>query len=554
MPGADHHDVTVLVDAAATSSERLGEVVRAVDAGGSHAQIVIIGDTGSREYGTAEHVLIDIVGPSHDESEQASAALRLVRAEWVIAARPDELLALARGGHLDTPSADEDVDVVSFSLQRAIPDVGDQRREILHDNFVGELVAVRTEALRRSGDLAVQFVRHRPWAPVAWIVLDGGRATTRGGPGSGTGERSRDRSARSVTASGLEALASVGRHPSLKASEKEVLVRTIERYRKRSPAASLGAARNMLPIKSNRVPTARSGRRSHRGQEPRDDARPTVSVVLSFFNEARFINSAIDTVRRQTLHDWELLLVDDGSTDASPALAREAAAASPDRVRVVRHPGGVNRGLPASRNLGLSEARAGFIAFLDADDGWEPHKLERQVALMHEQPAAVMLCGPTWHRHSDATVPPTLKPVMRGAPRTVGRGRFAVLGVSGKLVSPSPSNVMYRTSVLLAIGGVPGGDNLYEDQRTMIAVSLRGPVHVTGEVLSSYTVRPDSLFGSLADDLRTRRVQKRRFERWVIMTGLRSGPLGYYLVVRLVVKMSKAAVRRSARSLRTAMR
>jgi len=126
--------------------------------------------------------------------------------------------------------------------------------------------------------------------------------------------------------------------------------------------------------------------------------------------------------------------------------------------------------------------------------------------------------------------------------------------VCGKLVSPSPSNVMYRTSVLLAIGGVPGGDNLYEDQRTMIAVSLRGPVHVTGEVLSSYTVRPDSLFGSLADDLRTRRVQKRRFERWVIMTGLRSGPLGYYLVVRLVVEMSKAAVRRSARSLRTAMR
>ena len=178
------------------------------------------------------------------------------------------------------------------------------------------------------------------------------------------------------TAQDRSALRPLERHPGLLASEKEVLARTL----------SAGSSRPSLP-----GPNGELLRTS-----PAGGRRPRVSVVLSFFNEERFLRAAIATVTDQTFADWELLLVDDGSTDASAAIAAAAEAAD-QRLRVLRHPGGSNRGLPASRNLGLQHARADLIAFLDADDSWEPQKLERQVALHGEAPAGR---DGVWHQPS----------------------------------------------------------------------------------------------------------------------------------------------------------
>ena len=78
-----------------------------------------------------------------------------------------------------------------------------------------------------------------------------------------------------------------------------------------------------------------------------------VSAVIIFFNEERFLEEAIESVRAQTYTNWELLLVDDGSTDGSSACARRHAAAEPGRVRYLEHPGRVNLGMSAARNLGI---------------------------------------------------------------------------------------------------------------------------------------------------------------------------------------------------------
>src|SRR5206468_2884667 len=82
-------------------------------------------------------------------------------------------------------------------------------------------------------------------------------------------------------------------------------------------------------------------------------AAPTVSVVVIFLNAERFLDEAIQSVMGQTYPHWELLLVDDGSTDGSSAIARGYTERQPNRVRYLEHPGHRNAGMSASRNLGL---------------------------------------------------------------------------------------------------------------------------------------------------------------------------------------------------------
>jgi glycosyltransferase involved in cell wall biosynthesis len=107
-------------------------------------------------------------------------------------------------------------------------------------------------------------------------------------------------------------------------------------------------------------------------------------------NGEKFLEEAVDSVLAQSYPDWELLLVDDGSNDTSAHIAHPYVGRFPDKVRYLNHDNHHNRSASASRNLGNNSAKGELIAFLDADDVWLPHKLERQVEIMRKHPDALV--------------------------------------------------------------------------------------------------------------------------------------------------------------------
>jgi glycosyltransferase involved in cell wall biosynthesis len=113
-----------------------------------------------------------------------------------------------------------------------------------------------------------------------------------------------------------------------------------------------------------------------------------VSVVCAVHNGERFLAEAIASVMAQIRVDLELVVVDDGSTDGTPAILAEKA--EDPRVRVLTQE---NRGVAAARNAGMAVARGDLIAFLDADDVWLPDKLQRQVELFDDRRVALAFTG-----------------------------------------------------------------------------------------------------------------------------------------------------------------
>jgi glycosyltransferase involved in cell wall biosynthesis len=100
-----------------------------------------------------------------------------------------------------------------------------------------------------------------------------------------------------------------------------------------------------------------------------------VSVIIPTYNSACFLTDAIDSVLAQTLKDFEVIVIDDGSTDETESMMQKYGSA----VRYIRQE---NRGVALTRNRGIDQSRGKHVAFLDADDVWLPHKLERQLAAL----------------------------------------------------------------------------------------------------------------------------------------------------------------------------
>ena len=117
-------------------------------------------------------------------------------------------------------------------------------------------------------------------------------------------------------------------------------------------------------------------------------SKVTVSIVMPMHNSSRYVEDSVLSVLSQTFKDWELLVVDDASTDDSRSIV-ERYAKQDRRVKLLRneHPSGN----PASpRNVGVREAKGRYIAFLDSDDIWLPNKLERQLPLFERQDTVIV--------------------------------------------------------------------------------------------------------------------------------------------------------------------
>lgn len=227
-----------------------------------------------------------------------------------------------------------------------------------------------------------------------------------------------------------------------------------------------------------------------------DAARaPMVTAIIIFLNGEKYIGEAIESVLAQTLTDWELILVDDGSTDAATAIAQRYAAAHPGKIRYTEHPGHENRGMSASRNAGLRLARGEYVAFLDADDIWLPKRLAIHVRIMEEMPELGVVVGPTllWRSWSGAgrdeetdLETPTWRPLEPPA------FLMRMLETDGRTV-PGICSLLVRRADIVALGGFDDSfRTLYEDQVFFTKIFLKHRVMVIDTVLDRYRQHPES--------------------------------------------------------------
>jgi teichuronic acid biosynthesis glycosyltransferase TuaG len=124
--------------------------------------------------------------------------------------------------------------------------------------------------------------------------------------------------------------------------------------------------------------------------------QPTVSIITPSYNAGRFIDQTINSVRNQTLKNWEMIIVDDCSTDCTRTKLKKYETQD-ERIRVIYLE--KNGGAALARNVGLQSASARYIAFLDSDDCWKPEKLEKQLTFMQINDYAFTFTGYEYITH-----------------------------------------------------------------------------------------------------------------------------------------------------------
>jgi glycosyltransferase involved in cell wall biosynthesis len=190
--------------------------------------------------------------------------------------------------------------------------------------------------------------------------------------------------------------------------------------------------------------------------------RPLVSVIIPTYNRDWVVKEAIDSVLEQDFNDYELIVVDDGSDDNTPAILR----AYGNKITVLHQP---NKGVSAARNRGIAAASGRLIAFLDSDDLWLPRKLSAQVKFFKDHPEAVI----------NQTQEHWVRDGVRVNPK---KKHYKFSGMiferSLALCLVSPSAVMIKKSLLGTVGIFDEHLPACEDYDLWLRISCRYPVHL----------------------------------------------------------------------------
>jgi glycosyltransferase involved in cell wall biosynthesis len=244
---------------------------------------------------------------------------------------------------------------------------------------------------------------------------------------------------------------------------------------------------------------------------------PAVSVITPVWNAAATLAAAVASVEAQSVADWEMLVVDDGSTDGSRALAADLARRDA-RIRPLGLPG--NRGPAAARNAGIGAARGRFLAFLDADDLWHPEKLAVQLGYMAREGAPFVFSA---YRRVDAAGRPL------GTVRVPARVTHAGL-LKGNVIGCSTA--VYDTAHFGKVEMPPLRRR--QDFGLWLALLARGgAAHGLADVLADYRVRPGSLS---ADKLAAVGATWALYRE---VAGLGRARAGYYLAHNLARGLAK---------------
>lgn len=247
---------------------------------------------------------------------------------------------------------------------------------------------------------------------------------------------------------------------------------------------------------------------------------PLVSVILIFLNAEKYIQEAIDSVLVQTYECWELLLIDDGSTDRSTEIAQKYVAEYPKRLRYLEHPDHQNLGMSAARNLGIQNTKGEFIAFLDSDDYWLPNRLESHVGVLDAFSDVGMLYGSAKYWYSWTGHPQDrardFVPELRVRKNTLFQGpELLPLLLDGKAEVPCTCSILVRREIMQKIGGFEESfRGMYEDQALYAKICLYAPVLATDDCLAWYRQHSNSNYSNAIHSGQTH-VLRYRFLKWL---------------------------------------
>ncbi len=252
---------------------------------------------------------------------------------------------------------------------------------------------------------------------------------------------------------------------------------------------------------------------------------------MTALNAERYLREAIESIlQQQTTRAWELLFVDDGSSDRTMRMAQEYAVRFPAQIHVLRHPDGRNHGISASRNLALRHARGALLAFLDADDVWLPHHLETQAGLLERVPQAAMVYAgaerwvdfrlpfdetaaraATWGRNY-------LPPLIPAGERTglLPRGCLLQWFRADESFVPCICTVVVRAGAAFAVNGFcEDFRGLYDDQVFHAKISLQYEVYANDVCVARYRQHAESCCGRAHAAIDAADQERRRFESFL---------------------------------------
>lgn len=238
---------------------------------------------------------------------------------------------------------------------------------------------------------------------------------------------------------------------------------------------------------------------------------PQISVVMAVYNGGEYLKLAIESILEQSFTDFEFIIINDGSTDSTPNVLTEYAHRD-RRIRIISRE---NKGLVASLNEGISEARAPLIARMDADDIAYPTRFEKQFDYMQQNTEVV--CVGSYYEVIDEE---GLELTIAKAPTSDGQIQNALM--RGHTVICHPT-AMYRTDAVRSIGGYDEKFFLVEDIDLWIRLGEKGELANIPEPLLSYRTNSDSVstqngkvqlakVGTVIEEASKRRGVKNTFE------------------------------------------
>ena len=247
--------------------------------------------------------------------------------------------------------------------------------------------------------------------------------------------------------------------------------------------------------------------------------KPLISAIIIFLNGEKFLEDAINSVIDQTYTNWELLLVDDGSTDRSTGIALSYTKTWPGQIKYLEHENHKNKGMSATRNLGIKNASGELIGFLDADDVWLPGKLSEQVNVFNQHPQCEMVYGRTLIWYSWTANPEDQKkdhffPLGVKPNTIIYPPKISLLILENQVQSPTTCNVLIKKNVFEKAGlFLEDFKGMFEDAAFFCKAALFVSIYVSDSIWARYRQHDESC-SSIASKANSDEAARYNFLKW----------------------------------------